>query len=738
MSKTYEVQGPDGFTYEVTMPDNADEGAIVERVQAFAKAEAQQAGPTDSEAPAAPTGPGTFLENASATAGQIMDGFIPGSRKFLAGAGGVVGNGIAAAIGRDDFDPTEAYATGAASSDINHARLEAEHPQVATAATLAGLAGSFALPAARLARGGSLGAGMLNGAATGAGYGALSGLLNDTGGGRLENAAMGAGFGGALGAAAAPIAQRVAGTVATARRNVPGVNVALTGLENIPRRLSGRQPVPSTAMAHAQADRLLAEDMAQDTISTGWGAGTVPATPDNVAAEVARRQALGVPAIPGDVSDVLTRRTGTALAGQGPVATRARDMIQARQAQQGSRVRQHVIDEMGPAVDPIREAEAITARARTAAGPAYREAYAQGSPMVITPELADLMDRPAFQDSLPQAYKNIQNRGGDPEALGFSWDPETGHVGMTQAPTFEAFDQVVRTLNGSLKRNPLTGRPELDNVTAGTSAVSQELDGYLRRTNSHFDRAKADYADDMAIRDSLERGQAIGKLTGHEINAQARTMPEHAQEAWMAGARTALADGASAASLNPTANVAQSTRQALGLSGAGGGAMGDPVKLQAIEGLSGRPGVMNRLDDRLEAEQQAYRTFAAAAPPPRAQSTEEDLKNLAGAFVGAGRKLIGGNPIGALATAALRGNPRGTLGFRQGVEDRTAELLTASSPGALSEAMGAIKNRGLFDAAAAASRNGRAARIARSGALFTAAQSTDPIDLSDDPYAAYP
>jgi hypothetical protein len=126
MSKTYEVQGPDGFTYEVTMPDNADEGAIVERVQAFAKAEAQQAGTTDPEAPAAPTGPGTFLENAGATAGQFMDGFIPGSRKFLAGAGAVVGNGIAAAIGRDDFDPTEVYATGAASSDIDHAQLEAE------------------------------------------------------------------------------------------------------------------------------------------------------------------------------------------------------------------------------------------------------------------------------------------------------------------------------------------------------------------------------------------------------------------------------------------------------------------------------------------------------------------------------------------------------------------------------------------------------------------------------------
>jgi len=135
---------------------------------------------------------------------------------------------------------------------------------------------------------------MLNGAATGAGYGELSGFLNDTGGGRLENAAMGAAFrGGALDAAAAPIAQRVAGTLATARRNVPGVNAALTRSEKTPRRLSSRQPTASTATAQAQTERLLAEDMTQDTFSTGWGSGAVPATPDNVSAEVACRQALG-------------------------------------------------------------------------------------------------------------------------------------------------------------------------------------------------------------------------------------------------------------------------------------------------------------------------------------------------------------------------------------------------------------------------------------------------------------
>ena len=85
-----------------------------------------------------------------------MESFIRGSRRLLAGAGGIVGNGITAAIGRDNFDLTEAYATSAASNDIDHARLKAEHPEVATAATLAGLAGSFARSAARPARGGSL------------------------------------------------------------------------------------------------------------------------------------------------------------------------------------------------------------------------------------------------------------------------------------------------------------------------------------------------------------------------------------------------------------------------------------------------------------------------------------------------------------------------------------------------------------------------------------------------------
>jgi len=88
--ETYECQGPDRFTYEVTIPDDADKGAIIKRIQAFGKVEVQQTGLNAPKALAAPTGPGTFLENASATAGRIMDGLISGSRKFLAGAGGVV------------------------------------------------------------------------------------------------------------------------------------------------------------------------------------------------------------------------------------------------------------------------------------------------------------------------------------------------------------------------------------------------------------------------------------------------------------------------------------------------------------------------------------------------------------------------------------------------------------------------------------------------------------------------
>ncbi|WP_066803353.1 hypothetical protein [Sphingomonas asaccharolytica] len=772
MPQKYEVTGPDGATYLVEAPEGATEADIIGQVQAAAGGTKPQRMSPDDEAayvamardpktkpadllkftsdrgfnlnpadvdafyrakskkgaevsggirynlPAAPPKPkkdrpNTGLENTSATAQETLDGILPGFGRTMAGVGGATGNTIAALLGRREWDPMGAYEHESGQSDLDRGRLEQDNPALANTAYGTGVVGGFLLPEAKVLKGGGMLKAAGNGVITGAGYGALSGFMNPTRDGRLANAENGAMFGGTIGGVAAPAVRGLGAIGGAIRRNVPGVDEAATFVGDIPRMLSGRGRTPGNASANAQAERILGDQLPGSNISTGMGAGDVSATPDAIAAEVARRQSHGVPAMAADVTDKGRRVTAWALSGNGPMATRARNTLAQRQAQSGSRVRAAITGELGPAVDPIAETQAITERARAAAGPDYQAAYAQGSPVVITDELSSLMSRPAFRQALPQAYNNILNRGGSPEALGFRFIPHgtdvrlppnaphavtpEGTFVLDRAPSFEAFDQVVRTLNKGIKRSDLTGRPILDNESGGINDVMQNLDGYLKRTNPAYATAKGNYADEMAIRDAMNRGQDIGKLGGPEISEQLRTMPPHAQEAWMAGARSSLADDAINAGLKPTANVPQRIRSRLGLSGAGDPALGDTQKLQAIETMSGRPGVINRLDDRLESEDHAYKTFAETYGNSKTagrQAMDEAMSgDSSGAALKIGRKLATGDVLGTITDVLFHGGSRGTLRFKRDVQDRIAEIMTATNPTDVRGLMQAITDR---------------------------------------------
>ena len=745
---SYEVQAPNGATYEVEAPAGTTEAEVLAKVKANIGSMIDQ-GAAESEIDTylqseglnttdlggtsqPPRANASFLQSLSATAGETLDGVIPGAGRFMAGAGSVVGNGIAAGLGRSEFNPSAAFADGQASSDADKAQLEADHPNVATGAQFAGLAGSFALPVARVAKGAGMAAHTVNGALSGAGFGALSGALNDTGDGRLTNAALGASVGGVLGAAAAPIANKVGQTISTTRRNIPGVNAALTGLENIPNRLRGLPLTPPSANAHAQAERTLAREMEGSTIQTGMGTGDVQATPANVATELDRRHALGVPAMAADVTPV-TRAAGTwAAEGTGPMATRARAAMATRQAQAASRAREHIAADLGPAVDPIAEVEAIKHRAATASAPGYAQAYAQ--PMVITPEIEGIMQTPAFQSALPQAAANIRNGMGDPQALGFRMDGDGNLSGIDTLST-EGFDQVIRAMKDAGRTageiNPITGR-----VTNNTNSIhinnrARDLQTELGNQNGVYRDTVANYADEMALTDGMRRGADVAKLSGPEIAAQMRTMPQHAQEAWTAGARTVLADSATTTGLNPGADVSQRIRQDLGLSGAGlHAADGDTAKLQAIEAMSGRPGALSRLDDRLEAEGQAYQTFAGTGGA-RQPGGDQGASGALGTAVEIGRKVATGNTIGALSTALLRGNPRGTASYRGDVQERMAELLTASTPRGSRAAMDALADRSVIDRTNLGVLSTRANRMALVGALQFTGQNADPSPMDE-------
>jgi len=831
MAQRYEVRGPDGAIYDIDAPDDATEDEVLARVQ-------QQAAPkrlsaVDEAAYAAlaadprttaadlkgfagshgitirdsdvaaflaardkgsrvskrvvyenlPKAPRAGLaQNAGAFLGRMVDGALPGAARTDRGFARVFDNATASLTGREAFEPGKAFQQGRDEMDYAQARLDAEHPNLAVAADVAGLAGSFALPEARILRGAGLGAATGNAALTGAMYGALSGAMNETGDGELTNAGLGAAAGGLFGSFAPAALRAGSGVAQSVRRNVPGVDPTARFLANVPRRAMGLPQAPPGLAAAAQAERNVNRQLRDATIRSGMGTGNVPATPASIEAEVLRRQSLGVPAVPADVSEGTQRVTSRALSGGGPATTRARSMLSARQAEQASRVRSHITAELGPAVDPISAIDDINRRASEEAAPLYEQAYAQ--PMLVTPEVERIMRTPAFRAAVPQAFENIENAMGDPRGMGFRILPETpgalppelqhfraadGRLVAVDPDslTFEAFDQVSRAMrdSGEAAMNTNGFRPRNTTNSVHINARAGDLRAALREQNGPYREVTDLYADEMALREALEAGQNAGKLSGHEISAQRGAMrpprrqpspepsdstdlvpyegakgappPEprpHSREAWMAGARTALADDAVAYGLQPGANVAQRTRQQLGLSGAGlEAATGDRVKQEAIEAMAGRPGVMRRLDDRLEAEDQAYATFSQLAPtiPRDEQAMRDTLKTL-----GTVSRAATGGWKGTMLDM-LSGAQNGTFGFRRGVDERTAALMTEGAPEALRANMAALQRRGALDDRHRRRLDSLGARTARLGTSQLASLSTDPETL-DEPLAVDP
>lgn len=77
-------------------------------------------------------------------------------------------------------------------------------------------------------------------------------------------------------------------------------------------------------------------------------------------------------------------------------------------------------------------------------------------------------------------------------------------------------------------------------------------------------------------------------------------------------------------------------------------------------------------------------------------------------------------------------NPRGTLRFKADVQGRIAELLTASSPQNLHEAMAAIVQRAQTDAAFRSSLVRAGINLSKVAALQFAGQNADPLPLENE------
>ena len=708
---TVTIRLPDGEEIDIAGTDDPKVAAaaarkVWERRQASAPAQQAPARPSIAERlPKPPPRKLSGWQTAKAFGGDIIDNITPNWGDEIAGAADAVG---AAVRGND---PRAAFAQGQKDFLRTQAQYDREHPGLAWTSTIAGTGASLVVPGGAALRG--LKAApkaaaalrrlpkvppfvrrMAAGAGTGAAYGAVAGLGDQSGEGRLANAQTYGAIGAAGGAIMDPALRLGAATGRVLRNNVPGVDSAVQGLARVPKAVLAKMGYGQASAAAAQsrgavaADRVLQRRMNEGHISTGTGQPGAQATPQAIADEVERRAAMGVPAMAGDTTDAMRTLTGAASRGMGPGQTLVREALDRRKLEEASRIRQHVSDEFGAPVDVIRQQEDVVRAAKDRAAPAYQEAYAQ--PMMVTPEIEAIMRTPAFTEALGPAVRNIRNDMRDPTGLGFRMDAE-GNVTGLHGLTTEGFDQVVRAMrdNGRAAAtiDPLTGRVINNTNSVHINARAGELRDQIGLHNEPYREAVENYGDAMTTRDALRTGYDFDGLNAQEIAAQARTIPREAQRDWTTGATARMADAASEYGAKyPTGNTARHVRQMLG----------DEAKQAEIGQLSGNTGGVRGLQERLEAEHQGnilWGEVAGNSKTSMRRAADEDLAAAAGSV-----PVQGFSAVGLVRTLADFTASKVRPQFEEDLKARIAEVVTETNPATLRELMDQIAARAARDA----------------------------------------
>lgn len=352
---TFRVRGPDGSIHQVTAPDNATPA----QVQAYVQHQLNQP---------------TTLDHLHGAATAFLDGALPG-------AGGVV-SGIANAALHPSH-PLDSFSSGRQAAERHEEGFKQAHPYLGAAATAAGFVGGLALPTSELGLAGrgaqaALKGRLLNGAANGAILGGAGGLLSSHANsalGAVADAAKGAVTGGIAGGAI-PVASRLAAPITSPIANglnrtvvAPAIaRLAKLAPPSLSRGLQNRASALGGDPAEKHASRYIGNVIA--------GAGHDPAS---VITDIQRRQALGVPAVPADISEHLRDAYGSAARRPGPITTAVRRTIDARQAEQTARAQQHIADTLGPTANVDQQARALGQQAREQANPLFDIAYAGGS-----------------------------------------------------------------------------------------------------------------------------------------------------------------------------------------------------------------------------------------------------------------------------------------------------------------------------------------------------------------------
>ncbi|RWM91996.1 MAG: hypothetical protein EOR86_23175 [Mesorhizobium sp.] len=524
----FELQGPDGATYEIDAPDEnaafnafkavgskpaaqANAGGLEPRVQDYiARAKARVEGgapiqPPNSLAPGAPVH--------SEFDPARVPSQTPGADNAIAFSMGAL-NGIPI-VGPSFENVTLDMAGGLGSllsgQPFNSVRQEMadKSAQVQQQNDVASTLGAAT---------GTIGP-MLGLGATQVGAKAL-GLTGDsilgrmaTGG--LTNAAIGGADTAARGGSPADIGKSAAinGGLALA---IPGIGSLFNGVGQIAERMN----IPSLLNPGSAAIKRVGRAMAADRNNLG---APIMGPQDELSAALNGQPILNV-----DRGGESARALMRSAANNDPEARAVIDRTVAdRFAGQGPRAVGFVDRLLGGSADDLALQNTLKTAARKANIPAYRKAYQDGAAGIITPELERLAGSPAVADAMRAAAKSGQNRSIS-EGFG-AFNPKVtftpdGRVtfrnngGVAAYPDLQLWDYTKRELDDMASAARRAGR----NGEAGTlENLASTLRGELDKAVPSYAQARQGAAAFFGAEDALDAGR--------KFVSQNRTLPDTQQ-----------------------------------------------------------------------------------------------------------------------------------------------------------------------------------------------------------------
>lgn len=400
----------------------------------------------------------------------IQEGVTLGFADEARALGAATGQWIADRINGRDEDFGDIYDRELRTARGPAKQFMEEHPVIGTVANVAGGIATGAPVARAVVTSATTLRTTLRSILTGAGFGSAAGVgtaegdLVETG----EHAVMGGVLGGAATAVIAPIARAVSSFSqrALSRTERTAFNSVIRAFE--------RDGVPFDEALQRLQDWQAAG--AKPEILADFGG-------DNVRGLL--RAAVSVP---------------------GQARTAAAETMVARQAQQGERVFNDALNALAPGTTPRAVTRQLMQARRAAAAPLYNQAYDEN--FIMTPRIAELLERPSMQKAMRRAVVIAREEGRDPATLGLIDDAD-GNIVNIRVPTIQTMDYVKRGLDDVLEqfRNPLTGRLQLDEAGRAINATRAEFVSHLRDNYPSYAAALDAWAGPSQMLSALDRGR---------------------------------------------------------------------------------------------------------------------------------------------------------------------------------------------------------------------------------------